>query len=123
MVKIDRISLNKTGMCKFFSDNENRIMELMWEKPDMTSSDMQTKLPDMSLSCIGGTLDRLVKSGFAERKAVEKDGKVRYVYNPTGTRDEVGERISEKVIGSLVETFGEAVVANLGKYIGDAKKA
>jgi predicted transcriptional regulator len=115
MVKIERISLDKEGLTKFFSPNEARIMELLWEQKKMTSSQIQQKCQDLSLACVAGTLDRLVKSGFVERKIDENEKRIRYIYSPVGNRDKVGEKISEKVIESLVDTFGTSTINTLGK--------
>ena len=115
MVKIARISLDKKGLTKFFSPNETRILELLWKKQEMTSNDIHSKIDDLSLPCIAGTLDRLVKSGFVKRKIDENENRVKYIYYPVGNRENVGIKISEKVIDSLVDTFGTATIDTIGK--------
>ena len=115
MVKIERISLEKKGLTKFFSPNESRIMELLWENKKMTSSEIKNKLDDLSLACVAGTLDRLVKSGFANRKIDENKKRISYIYSPIGNKEKIGNIISEKVIESLVDTFGSSTIDNLGK--------
>jgi predicted transcriptional regulator len=115
MVKIDRISLYKQGLTKFFSPNEVRILEVLWDGDQMTSSEICEQLDDLSLACVAGTLDRLVKSGFAQRSIDKTESRVRYLYSSVGDREEVGLRISEKVIDSLVETFGYSTVDTIGK--------
>ena len=115
MVKIERISLEKKGLTKFFSPNESRIMELLWENKKMTSSEIKNKLDDLSLACVAGTLDRLVKSGFANRKIDENKKRISYIYSPIGNKEKIGNIISEKVIESLVDTFGTSTINNIGK--------
>ena len=115
MVKIERISLEKKGLTKFFSPNESRILELLWEKKKMTSSAIHDEFNDLSLACVAGTLDRLVKSGFVKRKIDESKHRVRYIYSPVGNREKVGIKISEKVIESLVDTFGTTTIDTIGK--------
>jgi predicted transcriptional regulator len=115
MVKIERISLNKNGLDKFFSPNETRILELLWERKKATSSDVQSHCTDLSLACVAGTLDRLTKSGFVERELDETSERVRYIYTASGTRKEMGSILSEKVIESLMDTFGDSVVDTIGK--------
>jgi predicted transcriptional regulator len=115
MVKIERISLDKEGITKFFSPNEARIMQLLWKKNKMTSPEIKKELNDLSLACIAGTLDRLVKSGYASRKIDETRNRVCYIYSPIGNKRIVGERISEKVIESLVDTFGTSAIDTIGK--------
>ncbi len=115
MVKLERINLQKEGLTKFFSPNEVRILELLWEKGDMTSAQISEDLENLSHAVVAGTLDRLVKSSFVERRLDEGGPRMRYIYSPVGGRDEVGLRISERVIDSLFETFGDATLSALGK--------
>jgi predicted transcriptional regulator len=115
MVKVERINLHKEGLTKFFSPNEVRILELLWVKGDMTSAEISEELEDLSHAVVAGTLDRLVKSGFVERRLDEGEPRMRYIYTSVGGRDEVGIKISERVIDSLFETFGDATLNALGK--------
>ncbi len=122
MVKIERISLNKQGLTKFFSPNEARIMKILWELNHTTSAEITRECQDLSLACVAGTLDRLVKSGFARREIDQSENRVRYIYYPTGDRNEIGVKISERIIESLIDTFGDATIDTLGKINGRRKK-
>lgn len=115
MVKIERISLEKEGLTKFFSPNESRIMKLLWKNKNMTSPEIKKELNDLSLACVAGTLDRIVKSGFANRKIDENKNRISYIYSPMGNRKKVGDKISEKVIESLVDTFGTSAIDAIGR--------
>jgi len=115
MVKLERINLHKEGLTKFFSPNEVLILELLWESDDMTSALISEELEDLSHAVVAGTLDRLVKSGFVERRLDKGGPRVRYIYTSVGGRDDVGLKISERVIDSLFETFGDATLNALGK--------
>jgi len=115
MVKIDRISLEKKGLNKFFSPNESRIMEMLWDGVELTSVNIQNECTDLSLACVAGTLDRLVKAGFVVRRLDEEAERVRYIYTAAQTRDETGVLLAERMLDSLSETFGHHVVASLGK--------
>ncbi len=121
MVKVERIDLHKEGLTKFFSPNEVRILELLWENGEMTSAEISEELEDLSHAVVAGTLDRLVKSGFVERRLDEGEPRMRYIYSPVGGREEVGVRISERVIDSLYETFGDATLSALGKVQREAR--
>lgn len=115
MVKIERISLDKEGITKFFSPNEARIMRLLWNNKKMTSSQIKNELDDLSLACVAGTLDRLVKSGYVNRKIDESKNRISYIYSPIGDRKQVGDKISEKVIECLVDTFGSSAIDAIGR--------
>ena len=116
MVKLERISLRNEGLKKFFSPNEVRILWLLWEEKRLTSGQIREHCSDLSLACVAGTLDRLVKSGFVSRTIDESDSRVRYLYTATCNQQELGTKISEQVVDCLVETFGTAVVSSIGRF-------
>jgi predicted transcriptional regulator len=116
MVKFSRINIESDGLEKFFSPNEVRILNLLWEKKILTSSSINECMDDLSLACIAGTLDRLVKSGVVTRELSESETKIKYIYKPAYSRKEMGSQISERIIESLIDTFGDAVTETLGKY-------
>lgn len=116
MVKISRIELDNKGLTKFFSPNEARIMEIIWKNKVITSSQIQKECPGLSLSCVAGTLDRLVKSGIVKREIDTSQKKIRYIYHAKTTKEEFGEQISERIFESLYETFGEVVTNSFGKF-------
>jgi DNA-binding MarR family transcriptional regulator len=115
MVKIERISLEKDGLIKFFSPNETRILELLWENKKMTSPEIKQLCEDLSLPCVVGTLDRLIKSGFVNRTIDENSKRIRYFYTPVGNRQKVGAKICEKIIDCLVDTFGTSTIDSIEK--------
>ncbi len=88
----------------------------------MTSPSIQNELSDLSLGCVAGTLDRLVKSGFAQRKIDENGTRMKYIYYPATTKREAGIRISEKIMESIVDTFGESVIDSFGKTISRSRR-
>ncbi len=115
MVKIERISLEKDGLIKFFSPNEARILELLWKNRKMTSPEIKKLCDDLSLPCVVGTLDRLIKSGFVNRTIDENSKRIRYFYTPIGNRQKVGTKICEKVIDCLVDAFGTTTIDSIEK--------
>jgi predicted transcriptional regulator len=97
-------------------------MEILWKHQQMTSPAIQCQLSDLSLGCIAGTLDRLVKSGFAKRKIDERGRRMKYIYFPTTSKREAGIRISEKIMESIVDTFGESSIDSFGKTISRSRR-
>ncbi|MCL7414914.1 MAG: BlaI/MecI/CopY family transcriptional regulator [ANME-2 cluster archaeon] len=115
MVKIDRINLSNEGYTKFFSPIESQIMETLWDMGDMTTSQI-TENTNIPLSSVAGTLDRLVKAGYVDRDVQNVKGRVRYMYMPTSSRGDVACDITNRVLDSLVDCFGELAVENFSKY-------
>ena len=115
MVKLDRINLSNEGLTKFFSPIEAQIMEVLWtnEKSSTPEITVKTGIP---LSSVAGTLDRLVKAGFAKREVDKTGQKVRYLYSATESMDKTANAITKKVLDSLVDTFGKVAIENFHTY-------
>ncbi len=120
MVKKIRVEVSGRGLEQFFSPLEARIMDILWMKGKSTSSEL-SKILNTGLSSIAGTLDRLVKSGYVRREMMEEGGRFKFVYYPSQTKEEFAEKITEKILSSLIETFGEAVVDNFYKNLRGKK--
>jgi len=115
MVKLDRINISNEGLTKFFSPIEAQIMEVLWINDKSTTSEITTKT-GIPLSSVAGTLDRLVKAGFAKREVNKSGPKVRYIYSATEPMDKTASTITKKVLDSLVDTFGKVAIENFHTY-------
>ncbi|SFM92483.1 BlaI/MecI/CopY family transcriptional regulator [Methanolobus profundi] len=115
MVKLDRINLSNEGLTKFFSPIESQIMQVLWENEELTTS-MITEKTDIPLSSVAGTLDRLVKAGYANRELDKSGNKVRYIYSASDSMDNTANHITQKVLDSLVDTFGKVAIENFHTY-------
>ncbi len=115
MVKLDQINISNDGLTKFFSPIETAILRTLWIEGEMMTSELteKTKIP---LTSIAGTLDRLVRAGYASRRADNVNGRVRYVYAPVYTEEEVASEITTRIMDSLVDTFGRVAIENFSKY-------
>jgi len=115
MVKLDRINLSNEGLTKFFSPIEAQIMEVLWTNEVSTTPEI-TEKTDIPLSSVAGTLDRLVKAGFAKRTVDKSGNRVRYLYSATESMDNTANTITKKVLDSLVDTFGKVAIENFHTY-------
>ena len=115
MVKLDQINISNDGLTKFFSPIEAAILKSLWNEGEMMTSELteKTKIP---LTSIAGTLDRLVKAGYADRRVDTVNGRVRYIYAPVYTEEEMATEITTKIMDSLVDTFGHVAIENFSKY-------
>lgn len=115
MVKLDQINISNNGLTKFFSPIEASILKSLWNEGEMTTSELteKTKIP---LTSVAGTLDRLVKAGYAARHMDSVNGRVRYVYAPVFSEEEVATEITTKILDSLVDAFGPLARENFSKY-------
>jgi len=115
MVKLDRINISNEGLTKFFSPIEAQIMEILWANKESTTPEI-TKKTGIPLSSVAGTLDRLVKAGYAKREMDKKGQRVRYLYSATESMNNTANTITKKVLDSLVDTFGKVAIENFHTY-------
>lgn len=90
-------------------------MKTLWSEGDLMTSELteKTKIP---LTSVAGTLDRLVKAGYAARRMENVNGRVRYIYTPVFSEEEAASEITTRILDSLVDAFGPLAVANFSKY-------
>jgi DNA-binding MarR family transcriptional regulator len=117
MVKLDQINISNGGLTKFFSPIEASILRILWKRGEMTTSELTTKTK-IPLTSVAGTLDRLVKAGYAARRTENINGRVKYVYSPVFSEKEVATEITTKIMDSLVDAFGPVALENFSKYRG-----
>ncbi len=115
MVKLDQINISNDGLTKFFSPIEAVILKTLWSHGEMTTSQL-TEKTNIPLTSVAGTLDRLVKAGYATRRVEKVKGRVRYVYAPAFSEKETAVRITTKILDSLVDVFGSIAIENFSKY-------
>jgi predicted transcriptional regulator len=115
MVKLDRINISNEGLTKFFSPIEAQIMEILWANKESTTPEI-TEKTGIPLSSVAGTLDRLVKAGYAKREMDKKGQRVRYLYSATESMNNTANTITKKVLDSLVDTFGKVAIENFHTY-------
>lgn len=115
MVKLDQINISNEGLTKFFSPIEAAILRALWADGDMMTSEL-TEKTQIPLTSVAGTLDRLVKAGYASRTVDNGSGRVRYVYSPVYSEEEAASEITTRVMDSLVDAFGPLAIENFTKY-------
>ncbi len=68
------------------------------------------------LTSVAGTLDRLVKIGYAARHVETVRGRVRFVYEPVFSEEEAASEITNRILDRLVDAFGPLALENFSKY-------
>ena len=115
MVRLDQIDLSKDGLNKFFSPIETKIIKTLWSEGEMTTT-MLTEKTDIPLTSVAGTLDRLVKAGYATRRSESINGRIKYFYEPIFSEKEIATKITNKILDRLVDAFGSLALENFSKY-------
>jgi predicted transcriptional regulator len=90
-------------------------MKTLWSEGEMTTS-VLTEKTDIPLTSIAGTLDRLVKAGYAARRSESIKGRIKYFYEPIFSEKEIGTKITNRILDGLVDAFGPLALDNFSKY-------
>jgi predicted transcriptional regulator len=119
MVKRKRVEIK--GEINLLSPLEEKIMEFLWKNPNSTVSEISQHLK-VTLSSVAATIDRLVQHGYVIREKERVDGRMKYVYSPALTREEVNRRMVENILDTLMEKFGDIVVSYFQRRSGKNAK-
>ena len=113
---MEKINFSKKGMSSFLSALESDIIEYLWQKKAGNSRLLHNALKkkhECAHSSVAVTLDRMHTKGLVVREVEKCRGGERFVYYPKASKEELGNRISEKFLRFLKDNFGEVCVANL----------
>ncbi len=107
MVKRKRVEIK--GEINLLSPLEEKIMDFLWKSSNSTVSEISQHV-EAPLSSVAATIDRLVQHGYVVRKKERVDGRMKYIYSPALTREEVNRKMVENILDTLMDKFGDIVV-------------
>ncbi len=100
---------NGDGIEKILGRLEGRIMEIMWEKEKATAKEIFEALDIGKRSSVSILLKRLCEKGLLSREQEVAKGGTRYVYSVKIDKVTFERHVVQKVMDSLMETFGDRV--------------
>lgn len=110
VVRIHHINLEKKGLMKFMSPYEAEILQILWEKRKLNSTQIQQYLSEnnraLKIATVSGLLSRLEDAGYVTRETNRSGSKLRYEYSPVAGEKEMAELISHGIMEHLEEAFG-----------------
>jgi len=110
-MKINKFKVHEKGLNRFFGPLEARIMELLWEKEELSIKKVQLYLePDktVSFNTVMTVMNRLIEKGFLQKR---HEGRTS-LYAPILTKDDFLNRQSKELTHELMDEFGSSVVVN-----------
>ncbi len=120
VVRINHINLEKKGLLKFLSPYEAEILQILWEKRNLNSTQIQQYLIEnnrqLKIATVSGLLARLEDAGYVTRKTAKTGSKLRYVYSPIAGEKEMAELISHGIMEHLEEAFGNDLYEFMNTY-------
>ncbi|HLG17947.1 MAG TPA: BlaI/MecI/CopY family transcriptional regulator [Blastocatellia bacterium] len=122
-MKLSRIALRgfrptARGIKQVLGELEAQVMDIVWQQPDQTVVDVETRLRrkrDIAHTTVLTTLDRMHRKGYLLR---EKKGKA-FVYSARLTRDEFERQLAQEVLGALLGGLGEPVLSTFIDLVGE----
>ncbi len=110
------------GVGHVLGDLETAVMEVLWEKPQQTVTDVVRQLQgsrDIAHTTVLTTLDRLHRKGYLVR---EKQGKA-FVYAPRLGREEFERGVAEEVLSALLREFTAPALSAFVDLVGEHPEA
>lgn len=101
---------NKRGLEKILGELETRIMEIVWEKEEVTVRQVYEKLQDerdLAYTTVMTVMSRLAEKGLLKRM---KAGAA-FVYRPVSSRKEFTESTVKKIMGELLRDFTSPAIS------------
>src|SRR3989338_27100 len=123
-MEIDKINLDKSGLNSLFSELESDILNNLWLRKSATAREVFTKIKSghkIAYPTVVVTLDRLYEKGLVDRTVETCMGGLRYAYVPKISRQELAEKLTDKMFVFLKRSFGESSTAYLRKKLGRGK--
>ena len=110
-MRINKFKVHEKGLNRFFGPLEAKIMELLWEKDELSRKKVQLYLePDktVSFNTVMTVMNRLTDKGFLQKR---HEGRTS-LYSPILTRDDFLNKQSKELTHELMDEFGSSVVVN-----------
>ncbi|PDY47863.1 BlaI/MecI/CopY family transcriptional regulator [Bacillus pseudomycoides] len=104
--------LNEEGLNHFFGPLEAKIMEIIWNTPDITIKEVQQKLSKESpvnFNTVMTVMNRLVEKGHLQKQTVKRSG----VYRAVQTKESFLSNQTKKMTQELMGEFGDLVVNHM----------
>jgi predicted transcriptional regulator len=110
------------GVGHVLGDLETAVMEVLWDKPQQTVTEVERRLQsrrDIAHTTVLTTLDRLHRKGYLLR---EKRGKA-FLYTPRLAREEFERGVAEEVLSALLREFRAPALSAFVDLIGEQPEA
>lgn len=112
MMKINHFKYSGMGLNRFFGPLEAKIMEILWDGPEMVIKDVQKKLElekKVSFNTVMTVMNRLVDKGIITKRT---EGRVS-LYKPVLSKSDFLENQSKELTHELIEEFGSVAVSHM----------
>ena len=118
-MKIKKFKTNETGLNRFFGSLEAKIMEILWDGPEMSIKDVKQKLDQeksTNFNTVMTVMNRLVDKGVLEKRMEKRTS----LFQPLFSKEEFLRTQSRELTQDLMDEFGPLAVNHMLDALDEA---
>lgn len=118
-MKIKKFKTNETGLNRFFGSLEAKIMEILWDGPEMAIKDVKQKLDQeksTNFNTVMTVMNRLVDKGVLEKRMEKRTS----LFQPLFSKEEFLRTQSRELTQDLMDEFGPLAVNHMLDALDEA---
>ncbi|WP_165998547.1 BlaI/MecI/CopY family transcriptional regulator [Bacillus sp. Cs-700] len=118
-MKIQQFKTNETGLNRFFGSLEAKIMDILWDGPEMTIKDVKQKLDQeksTNFNTVMTVMNRLVDKGVLAKRTEKRTS----MFTPVFSKEEFLQTQSKELTQDLMDEFGPLAVNHMLDALDEA---
>jgi predicted transcriptional regulator len=118
-MKIQQFKTNETGLNRFFGSLEAKIMDILWNGPEMTIKDVKQKLDQeksTNFNTVMTVMNRLVDKGVLAKRTEKRTS----MFKPIFSKEEFLKTQSKELTQDLMDEFGPLAVNHMLDALDEA---
>ncbi|WP_273851751.1 BlaI/MecI/CopY family transcriptional regulator [Guptibacillus spartinae] len=111
-MKIQQFKTNETGLNRFFGSLEAKILDILWNGPEMSIKDVKKKLDEeksTNFNTVMTVMNRLVDKGVLEKRVEKRTS----MFKPLFSKEEFLQTQSKELTQDLMDEFGPLAVNHM----------
>lgn len=118
-MKIHQFKTNETGLNRFFGSLEAKVMDILFEGPEMTIKDVKQKLDQeksTNFNTVMTVMNRLVDKGILVKRVEKRTS----MYKPLLSKEDFLRTQSKELTQDLMDEFGPLAVNHMLDALDEA---
>ncbi|MGG1688262.1 BlaI/MecI/CopY family transcriptional regulator [Pseudalkalibacillus sp. JSM 102089] len=118
-MKIHQFKTNETGLNRFFGSLEAKVMDILFEGPEMTIKDVKQKLDQeksTNFNTVMTVMNRLVDKGILVKRVEKRTS----MFKPLLSKEEFLRTQSKELTQDLMDEFGPLAVNHMLDALDEA---
>jgi len=118
-MKFHHFKMHESGLNRFFGPLEAKIMNILWDEPELSIKDVQQKLEQekqINFNTVMTVMNRLVEKGFLQKRPHGRSS----LFLPVQSKEDFINDQSKELTHELIEEFGTLVVNHMLDHLEEA---